>query len=106
MSNGNNNARGPKRQPDNRSVSRGNTDRPRGRAREAFQWSDLPASDVGEFVQSVTNTGAALILGGTSDGGALSVTILQGEERTRDWPSTPEEFAKLAEWVREDFALG
>jgi hypothetical protein len=105
MANGNNNQRGPKRQPEPGRTSRGNTDRPYGRARTPFQWGDLSANEVGEFVQSVTSTGAAVILGTTSDAGALSVTILQGEERIRDWPSTPEEFQKLAEWVREGFAF-
>jgi hypothetical protein len=106
MANGNNPSRGPKRQPNSERPTPIRNDRPYGRAREAFQWSDIPAGEIGDFVHSVTGRSAAVILGTTSDGGALSITILDGEERIRDWPSNRGEFERLAAWVRESFAIG
>src|SRR5690242_15489606 len=69
-------------------------------SRTPFQWSDIDASLIGEFVQLVTSHGSAVICGVTSDGGALSITILDGDERIKDWPATVDEFVAIVDWLR------
>lgn len=67
----------------------------RGRARRGFSWSEIDPDDLGKFVQFVTSKGLAVILGVTSDGGAGSVTILDGDKRLREWPSSKNDFDEL-----------
>jgi hypothetical protein len=69
------------------------------RSQMKFSWSDLDPQDIGGFVQLVTGVGNAVILGTTSDGGALAVTILQGDERIKDWPKDGDAFKQLLEWA-------
>jgi hypothetical protein len=68
-----------------------------GRNRASISWHDIPAERIGTFVHAVTQSGAAVMLGRTSDNGALSVTILDGDERIREWPHTVDEFDALVE---------
>lgn len=70
-----------------------------GRQRASIAWDEIPQHDIGDLVQSITGAGCAVILGKTSDGGALSITILDGDERYREWPHTTEEFAEVLAWV-------
>ena len=69
------------------------------RSQMKFNWSDLDPQDIGGFVQLVTSVGNAVILGTTSDGGALAVTILQGDERIKDWPKDGDAFKQLLDWA-------
>lgn len=105
MSNGNNPAKTPRRQSDTSPATKGRGIAIKGRARPAFQWGDLEPALIGRLVTTICNAGGAVICGGTSDGGALSVTILDGDERLRDWPSTVEEFTALVDWVEDTFAI-
>jgi len=105
MSNGNNPGKQPTRRPNNQSSVGIQQARRVGRARAPFQWSDIPASDVGELIQLVAGQGAAIICGVTSDGGALSITILDGDERLRDWPSNIDEYSSFVDWARDTFAV-
>lgn len=78
----------------NRGYQRANT----GRARHSFNFKDIDAEDIGRFVQRVTSAGLAVVLGVTSDGGAVSVTILDGDERIRDWPNSIDAWQQLHTW--------
>lgn len=69
------------------------------RSTKGFTWAELEPADIGRLVLLVTSVGNAIILGVTSDGGALAVTILQGEERIKDWPKDPEAFQQLLAWA-------
>lgn len=54
-------------------------------------WDEVDAVTVAAFVAAVTNAGDAVILGRTSDGGALSVCILSGDTKHREYLSEPDE---------------
>src|SRR3954464_10204355 len=69
------------------------------RSRASIAWSDIHADRIGTLVFAVTGGGAAVMFGRTSDNGALSITILDGDERIREWPHTIEEFDALVEWA-------
>lgn len=53
-------------------------------------WDEVDAVTVAGFVSAVTNAGDAVIFGRTSDGGALSVTILSGDDKHREYFNDPE----------------
>lgn len=53
-------------------------------------WDEVDAVTVAAFVAAVTNAGDAVILGRTSDGGALSVCILSGDTKHREYLSDPD----------------
>jgi hypothetical protein len=69
-------------------TARGYTNRPR----STVDWDEIPADDIGKLVHTVTKQGAACMFGITSDRGALSVTILDGENRVREWPRSREDY--------------
>lgn len=66
----------------------------RGRAREL---ASSHASVLGELASCVLGSGNAILFGITSDGGALSLTIYYGDERFREYLSSPEELQLFAE---------
>lgn len=68
------------------------------RSRRAFEWASIDRATIGQLVTDVCDTGNGLVLGRTSDGGALSITILRGEERIREWPASVEDFLTFATW--------
>lgn len=99
MPNGNENKGAPKTQPNYggraSDARRGYTARPR----RTIDWDEIPQDRIGLLVHAVTHAGAAIMLGRTSDGGALSVTVLDGENRIREWPNSVEEFDSLFSWL-------
>lgn len=89
----------PVRRPNNSGVDRGYSRAITGRTRRSFSFKEIDAEDIGRFVQRATSQGLAVILGVTSDGGACSVTILDGDERIREWPSSKDEWDGLHTWL-------
>lgn len=91
------------------------TPNPRGRAnaggghtapipRSVVRWDDLDTNEIGRLVCTVTRVGAAVIFGRTSDGGALSLTVLDGDNRVREYFRTAEEFDALHVYLARMFA--
>lgn len=68
-----------------------------------FNWRDVPSADIAEVVQWVTGAGEGIILGCTSDGGALSITILSGDDRVRQFPATIQAWDAFLAWVRDEY---
>lgn len=57
-------------------------------------FSIIADTDAGLWVEAVgstLDTGAALLLSPTSDGGAFSITLLDGDERSRSYCATSDE---------------
>lgn len=76
-----------------------------GRTSRSFSFKEIEAEDIGRFVQRATSAGLAVILGVTSDGGAISVTILDGEERIREWPNSVAAWEELHTWLCTRYGL-
>src|SRR4051794_20011852 len=89
----------PVRKPNNQAIDRGYSRANTGGARRSFSFKDIDAEDIGRFAQRATSQGLAIILGVTSDGGACSVTILDGDERIREWPSSLDDWNGLHTWL-------
>src|SRR5689334_15004130 len=77
------------------SAARGYSQRPR----SSVDWDQIDQSRIGLLVHAVTKPGAAIMFGRTSDGGALSVTVLDGDNRIREWPRSAEDFEALFAWL-------
>lgn len=52
-------------------------------------------ADLGACLCHVLSAGCALLVGATADLGALSVTLYDGDQRWREYASTPEELAEV-----------
>lgn len=79
-----------------------NTDGSRGyinRKRSSIAWDDIPQDRIGLLVHAITNASAAVMFGRTSDRGALSITVLDGDERLREWPHSVEDFEEVYNWL-------
>jgi len=57
-----------------------------------------------DAVVSVTNAGAAILFGRTSDGGAFSIQVYDGQERIREWPHSTEELESVLKWLRDMYS--
>jgi hypothetical protein len=75
---------------------------PYSRKRREVWWGELDTNDIGRFVAKVCDSGRGCILGRTSDGGALSITILDGDKRIREYPTNESDFADLATWCMDN----
>ena len=73
--------------------------RPAGRA-PAF----ADHTDCGLALDVVIHAGHALIIGSTRDGGALCITVLEGDTRHRTYCATTEELGDALARLREFFA--
>ncbi len=66
------------------------------------RWADVPTDVLTELINLCTDAGAAIMLGRTSDGGALSVCILDGDAKIKDYFREPEEIDTFVSWLRDE----
>jgi hypothetical protein len=66
-------------------------------------WSDADATALRLAVDSITRAGAAVMFGRTSDGGALSICILDGDSKIKEYPHTAEEVADTLAAIAEEY---
>ena len=75
------------------------------RKRGAIAWGDLDTDSIGRCVSRLCDAGYGIVLGKTSDGGALSITILDGNERYKDYPTSVTDFENFVDWCENTFDL-
>ena len=51
-------------------------------------WAEVDGPTIKSAIHAITRDGAAVVFGRTSDGGALSLTLLDGAERIKKWPNS------------------
>lgn len=66
-------------------------------------WSDLESQDLRLAIDAVTRMGGAILFGRTSDGGALSICILDGNEKIKEYPHTVAEAAAILTSIVEEW---
>lgn len=64
-------------------------------------WEEADAQELWRTVCAVTEAGDALTLGKTSDGGAVSITILSGRERLKHYAHSAEEIESILHRIRQ-----
>jgi hypothetical protein len=89
----------PKVRPNNNGRSDVRESRLRPRERTVVTWDEVDNQLLRDTICAVTGAGAAIMLGRTSDGGALSISVLDGDQRIKEWPSTIEEAEKTLQWL-------
>lgn len=66
-------------------------------------WSAIEATSLRGAIDGVTRQGAAIMFGRTSDGGALSVCILDGDTKIKEYPHTAEEAQAVLAAILEEY---
>ena len=69
----------------------------------AISWADVSGPALKAAIVAATEAGGAVILSKTSDGGALSITLLAGKERTKHYVKSTELATSLLEEIRAVF---
>jgi hypothetical protein len=68
-----------------------------------FGWRDVDAATLAGAVAATTVAGCGIVLGTTTDGGAISICVLDGERRPRiyaaDAGSAEQKLRMLTEWA-------
>lgn len=67
---------------------------------EKATWEDAEAESLWRTIVAVTDAGDAVTLGRTRDGGAVSLVILSGDDRIREYAHGAEEIEALLARVR------
>lgn len=56
-------------------------------------------------IVAVTDAGAAIQLGRTSDGGALTIYVYDGDRRIREWPHEAEKAEGVLKWLTDMYSV-
>jgi hypothetical protein len=67
-------------------------------------WSDLEAVSIRGAVDAVTRAGGAILMSRTSDGGALSICILDGDCKVKEYPHTSAEAEELLAAILDQYS--
>jgi len=68
-----------------------------------IHWSDIDPGLIRLAIDACTRAGCALMVGRTSDGGALSLCILDGDTKIKEYPHTADEAAALLRAIAEEY---
>lgn len=66
-------------------------------------WSAIDATKIRAALDGVTRQGGAIMFGRTSDGGALSVCILDGDTKIKEYPHTVAEAEETLTAILEEY---
>lgn len=65
-------------------------------------WSKVDMPTLFGAIVAITNAGGALLLGKTRDGGALVITVCEGDERAKFYATTREEAHEHLELITDN----
>lgn len=68
--------------------------------KDAATWEEADADELWRTIYEVTGAGDALMFGRTRDGGAVTLVVLSGDERVRQYATGAEEISELLKRVR------
>lgn len=68
-----------------------------------IHWSDISADILRLAIDAVTRAGGAIMVGRTSDGGALSVCILDGDTKIKEYPHDVPDAEALLRAIAEEY---
>lgn len=67
---------------------------------DAATWEDAEPDDLWKTIIAVTNAGDALTLAKTRDGGAVALTVMDGDNRLKHYATGAEELRVLLAEIR------
>lgn len=94
----------PRRQPNNKRSSGSRTRVADNRPKHIADWTEIGNQQLRDAICAITASGGAIMFGLTSDRGAYSITVLDGDQRIREWPHTPEECTDTLGWLVQMFS--
>lgn len=93
--------------PNGKGQRQGKTDshvvRPNYRNLGSVGWRDISADSIAELVRLTSSNGGAIMLGATSDGGALSICVLAGNDKIKEYPRTQTEIDSFLLWLGTEY---
>lgn len=75
--------------------------RPNLRVVSAISWDDIAPQLIAELVRLCTKHGSAIMFGRTSDGGALSICVLDNQEKMKEYPRDETDVNNIFTWLRD-----
>ena len=75
------------------------------RTRTQMMWAQVPADELRTFVHDVTMSGCAVVLGRTLNGSALSVCILAGNDKQRDYIGSMDDISPVLDGLCADMDI-
>lgn len=75
------------------------------RERTTITWGEIDNGLLRNAVCAVADNGAAILLGKTSDGGALSIKVFDGNDKVEEWPHSVADCESTLRWLIEMFAV-
>lgn len=77
--------------------------RPNYRSLATIGWSDISDDIISQLIVTVTKAGAAVMFGVTSDGGALSLCILDQDAKLKEYPRSETEVHNFSLWLKDEY---
>lgn len=75
--------------------------RPNLRLVNSVSWNDIAPRLVYELVKLVAGHGSAIMFGRTSDGGALSICVLDNQNKIKEYPRDEADVDAIFVWLRD-----
>lgn len=69
--------------------------------RATISWSSGPTETMRDFVGRITDNGAAVLFSRTTDGGALVLQVLAGNEKSKEYITEPGDIVSCMAWLLE-----
>ena len=69
----------------------------------AVSWIDIDSDSIVDIVCLVTKHGGAVMFGRTSDGGALSLCVLDNENKIKEYPHDLDDVHNFFTWLRDEY---
>lgn len=71
--------------------------------RKSISWSGGPADSMRAAIASITDNGCAVLFSRTQDGGALSIQVLAGSERSKEYITELGDITPCLAWLVETY---
>ena len=69
--------------------------------RSSISWSGGPSDSMRAAIGRITDNGAAVLFSRTLDGGALSIQVLAGDERSKEYITDAGDIVACLNWLGE-----
>lgn len=77
--------------------------RPNLRVIDSVTWGQCDGGTIIAMLDLCTKSGSAIMFGRTSDGGALSLCILDGDKKIKEYPRSDEAVQEIYVWLRDEY---
>lgn len=72
--------------------------------RKSISWNGGPPESMRDAIARITDSGAAVLFSRTTDGGALVIQVLAGQERSKEYITEPGDIVPCLAWLVETYS--